>query len=62
MLENDKGDTFTLEATTDDTIILVMSGEPLNEPIAHYSPFLMNTQEQLKQAFEDFRSGKFGEI
>ena len=62
MLENDNGDTFILEATSDHTIILVMSGEPLNEPIAHYGPFVMNTQEQLKTAFEEFRAGKFGTL
>ena len=62
MLENDNGDTFILEATSDHTIILVMSGEPLNEPIAHYGPFVMNTQEQLKTAFEEFKAGKFGTL
>ena len=62
MLENDNGDTFILEATSDHTIILVMSGEPLNDPIAHYGPFVMNTQEQLKTAFEEFKAGKFGTL
>ncbi|MEG1229930.1 MAG: pirin family protein, partial [Flavobacterium sp.] len=60
IFENNGDDTFSLEAIDDNTIVLIMSGEPLNEPIAHYGPFVMNTQEQLTKAFEDFKSGKFG--
>lgn len=62
MFENDTEETFILEATSDNTIVLIMSGKPLNEPIAHYGPFVMNTQEQLVKAFEEFQSGKFGKL
>jgi redox-sensitive bicupin YhaK (pirin superfamily) len=53
------GEEIFVEAT-DDSVILVMSGKPLDEPIAAYGPFLMNTQEEIEQAFEDFQTGKFG--
>jgi quercetin 2,3-dioxygenase len=39
--------------------LILIAGRPLNEPIAQYGPFVMNTQEQLRQAVEDFRSGAF---
>ena len=37
-----------------------MSGEPLNEPIAQYGPFLMNTNAEIAEAIDDYRAGKFG--
>lgn len=45
-----------------DTKFLVLTGEPLNEPIQGYGPFVMNNKEEIIQAFADFNNGKFGEI
>ncbi len=53
------GEYFDLEAVGD-SIILIMSGEPINEPIVARGPFLMNSEEEIKEAYADFRSGKFG--
>lgn len=41
---------------------LVLSGEPLREPIAQYGPFLMNTRAEIMQAIDDFNNGLFGEL
>lgn len=58
LMAND-GEQFTIEAT-EDAVVLILSGEPLNEPIAAHGPFVMNTHKELAEAFNDFNSGKFG--
>jgi quercetin 2,3-dioxygenase len=42
--------------------ILIMAGKPLDEPIAAYGPFVMNTQTEIMQAFADLNAGKMGRI
>ncbi|MGV8964104.1 MAG: pirin family protein [Candidatus Saccharimonadaceae bacterium] len=61
LMAND-GEYFEIKATTDNTVVLVLSGQPINEPIAARGPFVMNTEEELKQAYQDFRDGKFGKL
>ncbi|OAG77525.1 Pirin [Acetobacter malorum] len=55
------GAEVTLQASRESSF-LVLTGEPLNEPIAGYGPFVMNTQEEIRQAIEDFNAGRFGGI
>ncbi|MFC3107073.1 pirin family protein [Undibacterium arcticum] len=55
------GDLVRVEADTDATI-LMLSGEPIDEPVVGYGPFVMNTQQEIRQAMQDFNSGRFGNI
>lgn len=61
LLFTNEGEDFTIEAT-ESSVVLILSGEPLNEPIASYGPFVMNTQEQISEAFDDYNHGKFGTL
>ena len=41
---------------------LVLGGQPLNEPVVSYGPFVMNTDAQIQKCFSDYRSGRMGEL
>ncbi|MGE8067522.1 pirin family protein [Pseudomonas sp. NPDC089569] len=56
-----KGDRLSLEAGTD-AVVLLLSGEPIDEPIVGHGPFVMNTEQEIHQAFADFHSGRFGRM
>ena len=56
-----EGETFQIEAT-ENSKVLILSGEPIPEPIAAHGPFVMNTRQEILQAFQDFEAGKFGTL
>ena len=55
------GETIDIK-TSSSAKLMVLSGQPLHEPIAHYGPFVMNTQGEIMHAIDDFNAGKFGVI
>lgn len=59
VLFNNDGETFTIKAS-EDSVVLLLSGEPINERIFAYGPFLMNSREEIEQAYSDYNLGKFG--
>lgn len=58
----DDGDALTIAAVGSDAHLLVLAGEPIDEPIAHYGPFVMNSREEILAAIEDFRNGRMGRL
>ncbi|MDM7850336.1 pirin family protein [Pseudochrobactrum kiredjianiae] len=61
VLLNREGDDVRIEAANDASF-LVLSGEPINEPVVIHGPFVMNTTQEISAALRDFQSGRFGTI
>ena len=55
----DRGDEIAVQAGDPGARFLLVSGKPLNEPVAWYGPIVMNTQEELREAFEELQDGTF---
>lgn len=55
------GQQISLEANND-AVVLLLSGEPIDEPIVGHGPFVMNSEKEIHQAFADFHSGRFGQM
>jgi hypothetical protein len=56
-----QGEEVSIEAAADSKVLL-LSGEPIDEPVVGYGPFVMNTEGQIRQAMLDYRSGLMGHL
>jgi redox-sensitive bicupin YhaK (pirin superfamily) len=61
VLFENEGERITVRARQEARFLL-LSGEPIDEPVVQYGPFVMNTEQEIRQAIEDFNHGKFGEL
>jgi len=61
VLFGNEGEEITVKAM-EDAVLLFLSGEPINEPVVSYGPFVMNTKEEIQEAIREFQSGKYGEL
>jgi redox-sensitive bicupin YhaK (pirin superfamily) len=60
LFKND-GDEVFVESRTE-SIVMFLSGAPIEEPLVHYGPFVMNSIDEINQAVDDFNSGRFGDL
>ena len=59
LMRIDGSDVLRLRVNEPDSSVLIMGGEPINEPIANQGPFVMNTYDEIAKAISDYRNGKF---
>ncbi len=57
-----QGEIITITADIEPARMLILAGKPLNEPVAQYGPFVMNTMDEVEQAIQDYRSGRLTDI
>lgn len=58
----ERGEADVLIESNNEAKLLILTGEPLNEPIVGYGPFVMNSREEILQAIRDVETGKFGRL
>ncbi|TKC77988.1 pirin family protein [Trinickia terrae] len=59
---NDDGETVSFAAGDEPLDVLLLGGVPLNEPVVRYGPFVMNTEDEIRQAVVDYQAGRMGQI
>jgi len=62
VLFGNKAGDIQIDGHTDDTLVIVLSGEPIDEPVYQYGPFVMSSRDEIAEAFQDFQAGKMGSM
>jgi redox-sensitive bicupin YhaK (pirin superfamily) len=62
VLMDRKGTELHLQSGPEGARVLILNGDPLNEPVVGYGPFVMSTPDEIRQAFKDYQNGKMGKL